>query len=164
MTRTLTISVIFKHIFMYVTGAAAEKDDLVYYACKKVDVVANHRKNEVEAGYMGAYGRVAIEDDISMVNHGIDHVMKHKVDRGTYRTVEMFKDGKTVQEQMLFAVFLPKATSLIFLEKDLLSKRKMYVVLPKMIAKWRDGAEPTDEEKLDRTATLTEIKTFLGKY
>lgn len=149
---------------MYVTAAAVEKDDLVYYACKKTNIVANRRKNEAEAGCMGAYGKIAIEDDVSMENYGIDHVMKHKVDSGTYRTVEMFKDGKTVQEQMLFAVFLPKATSLIFLEKDLLSKRKMYVVLPKMIARWRDGAEPTDEEKLDKRATLTDVKTFLGRY
>lgn len=149
---------------MYVTGAAVEKADLVYYACKKIDVVVSRVRNELEAGYMGAYGKVATEDDTSMVNHGMDHVMKHKVDSGTYRTVEMFKDGRTVQDQMLFAVFLPKAASLIFLEKDLLSKRKMYVVLPKMIARWRDGAEPTDEEKLARTATITDVKTFLGKY
>lgn len=150
---------------MWTIDAFVDKDDLVYYACKKGDIVTHGERNEGGAGGMGFQVTAAMERSMSIVNHGIDHdVMKHEVESGTYQTVEMFKDGKAVHQQMLFAVFLRKAPYLIFLEKRLLSKGKMHVVLPKMVARWRDGEEPTAEEKLDSDATLTMVKIFLREH
>lgn len=137
----------------------------MYYACKKGYIVTHGERREGEWGGMGARLVAGYEHITSFENHGIDHnVMKHEVESKTYQTVEMFKDGKAVHDQMMFAVFLRKAPNLIFLEKRLLSKGKMYVVLPKMIAKWRDGEEPTADKLLDSKATLTMVKTFLQEH
>ena len=113
---------------------------------------------------MGLHLAGATEHNMSVRTQGMCDMMSHVVESGTYETVEVFKDGKAVHDQILFAVFLRTPENLIFLKKRLLSKHKMFVVLPKMIAKWRDGATPTAEETIEHSATLTTVKEFLREH
>lgn len=150
--------------FSFIMGAAVEKNDLVYFRRKKCDIVKYGQTNEGEVGVMGSQLGGGTGHNISMANHDENLPIKQKVKSGQYVTVEVFKDGRVVHDQMEFGVFLPKATYLIFLEKRLLSKGKMYVVLPKMVTKWRDGEEPTDEDRLNLPLTSTKVGDFLRKH
>ena len=99
------------------------------------------------------------EHNISTISEGIDDIiMRYEIDAGTYRIVEMFEDRTRVHDQMMFAVFLREDTSLVFLKKQLLSKGKMYAVLPKMIV-WDHRAK----KRLDIGAPLYVVKTFLNQ-
>lgn len=97
----------------------------MYYACKRYEIVTHRRRNEGEVGAEGAHVGGAREDEVTMKHYGIDEIMSYDVTADTYRTVNMFKDGKMVHDQMMFAVFLREKTSLVFLRKELLIKGRM---------------------------------------
>lgn len=146
---------------MCITCAAVEKGNLVYFGLKNVDFLTYGETKEGGAGAMGFSITGATGHNISMVYHSDDRVMKYAVQSMTFVTAEMYKDGNVLQDQMVFGVFYARGTDLIFLKKHRMSKRKMFVVLPRMVEAWLKGKEPTYGEKLVCPVTPQMVEGFL---
>ena len=104
------------------------------------------------------------------MNHGVDNVFTYVVKAGRYRLVEMLIEGGNVQEQIVCAVFKPEGLSgqprsewslFSLIMKELVSKGKVFTILPKKIADWRKKGGQKATRKLHYEASDSEVKTFL---